>query len=79
MFQILIQIAIMIVSAVLSYALTPKPKPPKPASLDDFDLPTAEEGREIPVVFGEVWVKGPNVIWYGDLSSRAIRTKSGKK
>lgn len=74
-----IQIAIMIVSAIISAALAPKPKPPKPASITDFDLPTAEEGREIPVVFGTVWITGPNVLWYGDLRSSAIKTKSGKK
>ena len=74
-----IQIAIMIVSAVISAALAPKPKPPKPASITDFDVPTAEEGREIPVVFGEVWISGPNVLWYGDLTSSPIKKKSGKK
>ena len=74
-----IQIAIMIVASVISAALAPKPKPPKAASITDFDLPTAEEGREIPVVFGEVWITGPNVLWYGDLRSAPIKTKSGKK
>ena len=74
-----IQIAIMIVSAIISAALAPKPKPPKPASITDFDLPTAQEGREIPVVFGEVWITGPNVLWYGDLRSAPIKAKSSKK
>ncbi|MGE4366216.1 hypothetical protein [Thermomonas sp.] len=74
-----VQIGIMIVSALLSYALAPKPQPPKPASITDFDVPTAEEGREIPVVFGTVWVTGPNVLWYGDLGTAPIQKKSGKK
>src|SRR5690606_10265503 len=78
-FNVFVQIGIMILSALISYALTPKPKPPKPASITDFDIPTAEEGREIPVVFGEVWITGPNVLWYGDLKAEAIRKKAGKK
>lgn len=78
-FNVFVQIGIMIVSALISYALTPKPKPPKPASITDFDVPTAEEGREIPVVFGEVWIPDANVLWYGDLRSEPIRKKGGKK
>ena len=74
-----VQIAIMIVAALVAYALAPKPPVPKPASLEDFDVPTAEEGRPIPVIFGTVWIKGPNCLWYGDLSSIPIRTKSSKK
>lgn len=77
--NIWVQIAIMVVSALLSYALAPKPvQPPKP-SLQDFDFPTAEEGRAIPVVFGTVWISGPNVLWYGDLDTEAIKVKGGKK
>lgn len=78
-FNVFVQIGIMIVSALISYALTPKPKPPKPASITDFDVPTAEEGREIPVVFGELWIPDANVLWYGDLRSEPIRKKGGKK
>ena len=73
------QLFVLIISSVLSYALSPKPKPPKPASIDDVDAPTAEEGREIPVVFGTCWVSGPNILWYGDMSTEAIRKCGGKK
>lgn len=66
-------------SLLISYALAPKPPVPKPAALSDFDVPTAEEGRPIPVIFGEVWVTGSNVLWYGDLRSTPIRKKGGKK
>jgi hypothetical protein len=69
----------MVVSAIISNALAPKPPKPKPASLQDFDAPTAEEGRSIPVVFGTVWLKGPNVLWFGDLQSEPIKSKGGKK
>ncbi len=78
-FSIFVQVGILIVSALISYALTPKPPQPKPSALSDFDVPTAEEGGSIPVVFGEVWLKGANVLWYGDLRSVPIRKKGGKK
>lgn len=75
----LYQLIIMIVASYVSAALAPKPPKPKPASLTDFDVPTAEEGRPIPVVFGTVWVTGPNVIDWGDLSARPIKSSGGKK
>lgn len=71
-------LAIFIVSMILSIALAPKPPKPAPASIQDFDVPTAEEGRPIPVVFGTVLITGANVIWYGDLRTSPIKTKSGK-
>lgn len=79
MFQALIYLAIVIVSVVVSQALAPKPKPPEPSTLDDFDAPTAEDGRPIPWVFGTAWINGPNVLWYGDLKVTAIKKKGGKK
>lgn len=44
-----------------------------PSSLGDFTLPTAEEGRCIPVPFGTCKVAGGNVVWYGDLRVEAIQ------
>lgn len=74
-----VQIIIMIVAMIVVVALTPKPPQPKPAELSDFDAPTAMEGKPIAKIFGEAWVKDPNVIWYGDLFSQPIRKKGGKK
>ena len=73
------QIALFIISTVVSILLAPKPQAPKPASLSDFDIPTAEEGRPIPVVFGTVTVTGTNVVWYGDLRVKPIKKKGKKK
>jgi hypothetical protein len=67
-----------IATAVIVYALTPKPRMPKdaaPATIDDFDFPTAEDGREIPVLFGTRETSGPNVVWYGDLVTENITEK----
>lgn len=68
-----------VVSTLISMALAPKPPRPKPAELSDVDAPTAEEGRPIPVVFGMVLIKGPNVVWYGDLAAEPIKKNGGKK
>jgi hypothetical protein len=67
--------------SALSYALNPRPKReiPQAAALDDLGLPTAEEGRPIPVVFGTVLITGPNVVWAGDLRVDPIRESGGKK
>lgn len=75
--QFAVYFAVLIVSSILSALLAPKPPKPKPASLEDFDVPTADEDRDIPVVFGTVTVTGPNVVWYGNLSARAIKKKVG--
>lgn len=77
--QFIVQIIIMIVAIILAVVLAPKPPQPKPASLQDFDVPTAEEGKPYCKIFGEVVVKDPNVLWFGDLSSEPIRKKGGKK
>lgn len=62
---------------VVGELLRPKQSPPnaKASGLDDFDLPTAEEGRGIPVFCGKVKINGPNVVAYGDLESRALTRK----
>lgn len=73
-----VQLVIMIISAVVSYMMAPKPDQPKPAAIGDFTVPTAEESRVIPVVFGRVKVTGPNVVWYGDLLTVAIKGKKKK-
>lgn len=70
------QLAWFVVTTLVSIALAPKPPRPRPAALDDLDLPVSEEGKPVPVIFGTVRQTGPNVIWYGDLSKKAIRKKS---
>ncbi|TXH02751.1 hypothetical protein HXXDennis_35 [Xanthomonas phage HXX_Dennis] len=74
-----VQIVILIVALIIGYAMAPKPPIPKPPSLSDFDVPTAEEGRAIPWCFGEGWLTGYNVLWYGDLATLAIKKSSGGK
>ena len=74
-----VQVILLVVSLVLSYALRPKPVIPKPAALEDFEIPVAELGRAIPVLFGTMVLKSPSVMWYGALRSVPIKKKGGKK
>lgn len=62
---------------VLSELLRPKPQleNAKPAGLGDFQFPTATEGRVVPLLWGTVKVKGPNVVWYGDFQQVPITEK----
>lgn len=66
-----------IVSLVVGELLRPKPniENARPANLGDFQFPTAEEGRVVPVIWGTVRINGPNVLWYGDLEAVAIKEK----
>ena len=72
--------AVFLVTGLIAAALAPRPpKAAPPAALEDFNAPTADEGRPVPVIFGTVLIKSANVVWYGDLKIKAIRTKSSKK
>lgn len=72
-------IAVFALALAVSYSMTPKPQSRPPAGLGDFNVPTAEVGREIPVLFGTRKLEGPNVVWYGHLRVVAIKKRGGKK
>lgn len=71
--ELLTEIIIIIVLEVAAYLLMPKPKAPKPAAAQDLELPTAEAGRPIPVIFGTLTIKSPNVLWYGDAATKRFK------
>ena len=71
-------VAILVVSVAISIALAPTPPNARPASLSEFTVPTAQEGRPIPVIFGTVTVQSPNVVWYGDLAYQQVVSSGGK-
>lgn len=73
-----IYLIVMVVALVVAVAFMPTPKSQKPASLSDFNVPTAEDGREVVDVCGTVWIDDPNVIWYGDMWTQPIRADGGK-
>lgn len=65
-----------VVTLVLSIALAPRPPRMRSATLTDFQLPTAEQGRSIPVIFGTVLITGSNCVWYGDMVTVANKVHS---
>lgn len=72
-------IAAVAVTLIASFVLRPKPQTRPPAGLSEIKAPTADDGRSIPVLFGCRKLRGPNVVWYGDLRTVPIRVKGGKK
>ena len=66
-----------IATFLLTELLRPKPsiEDAKPAGLGDFNVPTATEGRVVPLIWGRVKMAGPNVTWYGDLVADPITEK----
>lgn len=72
-------IAVFVVSLVVAYATMPKPQNAPAPGINELQVPTAEEGREIPVLFGTRDLTAPNVVWWGDLKLVPIKKKGGKK
>jgi hypothetical protein len=71
-------VIIILLTLVVSFAYRPKAPSQKPPALADFQVPTADEGREVMVIFGEVWIDDPNVLAYGDLRTTPIKASGGK-
>jgi hypothetical protein len=74
-----VQIAVWVALTVISYLMRPKADSQKPKPVKNIDVPTAEDGREIPVLFGTRPLKNANIVWFGDLKTKPIKSKSGKK
>lgn len=70
-----VQLIIMVISAIISYMLAPKPEPPKPA---DGDAPTVEDGRAVPEVHGTVWIDDEFILAHKVVGRVPIKSK-GKK
>jgi len=67
-------LVVAIVIAVVAIVMAPKPPDAAPPSLDEFDIPTAEPGREIPKIWGRRRIKSPNIVWYGDISYIEVKS-----
>lgn len=67
--QVVYYAAAAIIGALVAKQAMKPPKTKSP-SLEDFSVPTAEEGREYPALYGTAWFHDPNVTWYGDLLVR---------
>lgn len=77
--MIWLTIALYVLSLVVSYRLRPKPEEPRAATLTGIQVPTADETRPIPKLYGTKWIPGPNVLWYGHLKTTKITEKGGRK
>lgn len=74
------QLILWVATTVVSYLLRPKAETQKPPGIGTVEAPTADVGREIPVLFGTRDIKGPNVVWFGDVTTKPKKIKnSGKK
>lgn len=71
-----VNIAALIINVAIQIIFAPKAPKVTPVA---HDRPTADVARPIPVVFGTVTIKGPNVVWYGDLYLKKLKKKGSKK
>lgn len=71
-----VQIAILVVSALINYAARKKPEKPKP---QEATAPVVEDGKRRRRIYGTVWADDSNVLGWKKVGQDAIRTKGGKK
>lgn len=75
----LLQIAVLVGSYLLSTARAPKPKAPKAPAFEDIDFPLCKESEEKTAVFGQKWTKSWMVLTVGNYRTKTVRGKGGKK
>lgn len=70
-------IGLFIVSLIFFALFGPKPKieNARRANLGDFQVPRANEGDPVPIIYGTVKLKSPNTIYYGNLRAQPITKK----
>lgn len=69
------QFIIMLVIMIIMDITRPVPAPPARPGLGDFQVTTAAQDRRIPVFWGQPWLHGPNLVWYGDLRMEKVKKK----
>jgi hypothetical protein len=69
-------LAVLVATTVIGILMRPQNNGPIASSLGDFQYPTAEEGRAIPVAFGTVKISGGNTVWWGDLLVQPVKQRS---
>ena len=74
-------VAALVISVAASYVMSSQvaASTRSPSTLEDFDVPTAEDGKQMPVIFGTVTLKSSNIVWYGDLDYKEVKESSGGK
>lgn len=71
-------IGLFVTSLVLTYLTAPKTDN-NGLEAGTLEVPDAEEGTAIPVLFGTRNITGTKIVWFGDLKTKAIKKKGGKK
>lgn len=71
-----VQIGIMILAALISYALRPRPQTPDPVSAQ---VPETKDGKSLREVFGTVWIDDSGIVGWKNHDPEPIRKKGGKK
>ena len=75
--QLAAALIMMVVSTLITLALTPKPKPPEPGKADTPDI---QEGQAPVEIFGAVWLSEPIMAGWAQLDPpEPIKSKAGKK
>lgn len=72
----LVQLGIMLVAALVSYAMRPKPKDPEVAKAS---VPVTEDGKSVRRIYGTVWVPDSMVLGFKQTGTSPIKAKGGKK
>lgn len=73
--KLAVTMAISMAVGALTAKKPPKPRHSPPAGIEQFSVPTADEGRSVQVLFGKKYIAGPNIVWYGNLKSEAIQIR----
>lgn len=74
-----VNLIIGLVLSLVSAFLRPKPEPPKPNTIGDFNIPITKEGQEVGIVYGTAWIYSPQIVWYGDFKTEPVKTRTEKK
>lgn len=72
-------LVMMVASYAISYYTQRKMQKGNEAQVGQMDVPTAEAGKTVPVVFGTILVKNSNVIDYFDPKTTEIKSGGGGK
>lgn len=75
MWQIII---VQLVISALIYIISPRPPKPAAPSAGKFDVPAPRLGRNLRVVFGEVWIEDADLTYFGNQATAPIKKKGGK-
>lgn len=67
MWNFVVQVLVAVAISVVAYMIAPKPSTSNGRQSQDLREPQSDAGIPVPVIFGEVTIMSPNVMWYGDV------------